>query len=154
MLNDTFRPTARRLADPLLLLASRFFPAAIFWQSGQTKVDGFDINETAVFLFQEEYALPLIDPILAARLAAAAEHLFPILLVLGLASRFSAAALLGMTAVIQIFVYPDAWPTHGTWAALLLIIVVKGPGKLSLDRILPSLWPNGPFRLHGRQTPE
>lgn len=121
--------------DAGLLLAARVFPAAVFWQSGRTKVEGFDVSPTALYLFQEEYALPLLDPLLAARLAAAAEHLFPLLLVLGIASRLSAAALLGMTLVIQVFVYPDAWPTHGTWAALFGLIVLKGPGKVSLDHL-------------------
>jgi putative oxidoreductase len=125
-----------RFPDPLLLLAARVFPAAIFFQSGQTKVDGFALSENALFLFQEEYKLPLLPPELAATLAAVAEHVFPILLVLGLASRLSALALLGMTATIQIFVYPDAWPTHGVWAAALLLVATKGPGTWSLDRVI------------------
>jgi putative oxidoreductase len=87
-----------------------------------------------VFLFQEEYRLPLLPPELAATLAAIGEHVFPILLVLGLASRLSALALIGMTATIQIFVYPDAWPTHGVWAVALLLVAIKGPGAWSLDR--------------------
>jgi putative oxidoreductase len=80
--------------------------------------------------------LPLIDPWLGAHLAAASEHLFPVLLVLGLATRFAALALLGMTLVIQVFVYPDAWPTHGTWAACLLLLMARGPGVVSLDHVL------------------
>lgn len=130
------RFTALRSTDTWLLLAARVFPAAVFWQSGRTKVEGFDVNDTALFLFREEYALPLLDPLLAARLAAFAEHLFPLLLLIGLASRASAAALLGMTAVIQLFVYPDAWPTHGTWAALFAIVLFKGPGAISLDHLV------------------
>jgi putative oxidoreductase len=125
-----------RFPDDLLLLAARVFPAAIFWQSGQTKVDGFALTDTAVFLFAEEYKLPLLPPEFAATLAAIGEHVFPILLVLGLASRLSALALLGMTATIQIFVYPDAWPTHGVWAVALLLVAVKGPGAWSLDRAI------------------
>ena len=84
-------------------------------------------------LFQDEYKLPLIDPTLAAYLATFAEHFFPVLLVIGLATRFSALALLIMTLVIEIFVYPDAWPTHGTWAACFLILMTQGPGRVSLD---------------------
>jgi putative oxidoreductase len=80
--------------------------------------------------------VPLLSPGLAAHLATYAEHLFPILLVLGLCTRLSALALLGMTAVIQIFVYPDAWPTHLSWAALLLYLVGRGAGAVSLDRAL------------------
>lgn len=125
-----------RIPDNLLLFVARFFPAAIFWQSGRTKVDGFALSDTAVFLFEEEYQLPLLPPELAATLAAVAEHVFPMLLVLGLASRLSALALLGMTATIQIFVYPDAWPTHGVWAVALLLVAMKGPGAWSLDRAL------------------
>jgi putative oxidoreductase len=89
-----------------------------------------------VFLVREEYRLPIIDPQIAAHLAAAAEHLFPILLVFGLATRFAALALLVMTLVIQIFVYPGAWPTHGTWAACFLLLIARGPGVLSLDHLI------------------
>ncbi|MEP9347356.1 DoxX family protein [Xanthobacter sp. KR7-225] len=121
----------------LVALAARVFPAAVFWQSGQTKLDAnWRVSENAVYLFEEEYRLPLVDPSLAAHLATVAEHLFPVLLVLGLATRLSALALLGMTAVIQLFVYPDAWPTHGTWAALFLLLVARGPGVVSLDHLI------------------
>lgn len=130
------RARLQRIPDSLLLLGARVFPAAVFWQSGRTKVDGWQLDESAVYLFQEEYRLPGIDPVLAAHLAAISEHLFPLMLVLGLATRMSAAALLGMTLVIQCFVYPDAWPTHGTWAALLLWLVARGPGTASLDHLL------------------
>ncbi len=117
-------------------LVTRISIAGVFWQSGQTKVDGFHVTETAVELFRSEYRLPLIDPVIGAHLAALAEHLFPALLVLGLATRFSALALLVMTLVIQIFVYPDAWPTHGTWVACLLVMMTRGPGLFSLDHML------------------
>lgn len=120
----------------LIALVARLSIAAVFWQSGQTKVDGFMLNDTAVYLFENEYKLPLVDPTLAAYGAAISEHLFPILLVLGLGSRFAALALLGMTAVIEIFVYPDAWPTHGTWAACLLVVISRGPGVVSLDHLI------------------
>lgn len=120
----------------IVALAARLFPAAVFWTSGRTKVDGLSLNPSAIFLFENEYALPLLPPELAARLAAVAEHLFPILLVLGLMTRLSALALLGMTAVIQIFVYPSAWQTHGLWAACLLILIARGPGNWSLDAAL------------------
>ncbi|MBS4049227.1 MAG: DoxX family protein [Alphaproteobacteria bacterium] len=119
-----------------IALAARVFAAAIFWQSGQTKLDGWRVSDSAIALFREEYRLPLLDPVWAAHLATFAEHLFPLLLVFGLASRFAALALLGMTAVIQIFVYPDAWPTHGIWAVALLVVAARGPGRLSLDHIL------------------
>jgi putative oxidoreductase len=89
-----------------------------------------------VALFADEYKVPLLPPELAAHLAAYAEHLFPILLVLGLLTRASALALFGMTAVIQIFVYPDAWPTHLVWATALLYLAARGAGRLSLDSVL------------------
>ena len=94
------------------------------------------VSPSAIDLFRTEYRLPLLAPELAAHLAAYAEHLFPLLLALGLATRPSAAALLAMTLVIQVFVYPDAWPTHPSWAALLLYLLGRGAGTLSLDRAL------------------
>jgi putative oxidoreductase len=114
-------------------LITRISIAGVFWQSGQTKVEGFHVTETAIELFRSEYRLPLIDPTIAAYLAAFAEHFFPVLLVLGLATRFAALALLVMTLIIEIFVYPDAWPTHGTWAACFLILMTMGPGMISID---------------------
>lgn len=120
----------------LLLLVQRSAIAAIFFLSGRTKVEGwFTITDSAFELFRSEYRLPFISPELATYLAAGAEHLFPILLVLGLFTRLSALALLGMTLVIQIFVYPDAWPTHLSWAALLLSLIAFGGGAVSLDRV-------------------
>jgi putative oxidoreductase len=125
------------IADGLLSLVARVSIAAIFWQSGRTKVEGWlTLSDGARALFRDEYRLPLIAPDLAAQLAVVAEHLFPVLLVLGLATRLSALALLGMTLVIQVFVYPDAWPTHLSWAGLLLVLVGRGAGSLSLDRWL------------------
>lgn len=121
---------------------ARLSIAGVFWQSGQTKVEGFRVTESAVELFRSEYNLPLIDPAIAAHLAALAEHVLPVLLVLGLATRFAALALLGMTLVIQIFVYPDAWPTHGTWAACLLILITRGAGPISLDHLIARLAPS------------
>ena len=128
---------ARAVPDDLLLLATRIALAAIFWQSGRTKVEGWlTVSDNAVALFADEYKLPLLPPELGAHLAAYAEHLFPLLLVLGLATRVSALALLGMTAVIQLFVYPGAWPTHLSWAVLMLLLVQRGGGALALDRLL------------------
>ena len=119
----------------LVALAARIFPAAVFWLSGRTKVEGFSIKESTYFLFEHEYALPIIPSDMAAWLGTVAEHLFPILLVLGLFTRFSALALLVMTLMIQVFVYPSAWPTHGLWAACFLVLLARGPGRLSLDAI-------------------
>lgn len=126
----------RALPMPLLLLVQRLGIAAVFFQSGRTKVEGwFTVPETTVELFRSEYALPLLPPDVAAYAAAGAEHLFPILLVLGLLTRLSAAALLAMTLVIQVFVYPDAWPTHLSWAGVMLPLIALGGGRLSLDRL-------------------
>lgn len=125
------------IGDGALALVARIAIAAIFLQSGRTKVDGWlAVADSAVELFRTEYRLPLIAPEVAAYLAAWSEHLFPALLIVGLLARFSALALLGMTAVIQVFVYPDAWPTHLSWAGLLLLIAARGAGPLSLDRAL------------------
>lgn len=125
-----------RLPHALVALAARVFPAMVFWLSGRTKVDGFALKDSTFFLFEYEYALPIIDPAVAAYLATIAEHILPVLLIIGLASRYSAVALLIMTATIQIFVYPNAWVTHGLWAAALLIVIARGPGMLSLDHLI------------------
>lgn len=133
-----------------IALLARWSIAAIFWKSGQTKIQGFSLDivsgtfqlgwpqlsDSAVYLFRDEYRLPLLSPELGAMLAAFGEHLFPVLLLLGLATRFSALALLGMTAVIQVFVYPEAYPTHGVWAAVLLFLIARGPGPLALDALI------------------
>jgi len=120
----------------LTAFAIRFFPAMVFWQSGRTKVDGFSIKDSTFFLFESEFALPLIPPHLAAVLATVAEHVLPVLMIVGLMTRLSAFGLLVMTVIIQIFVYPSAWVTHGLWAAALLVVVTGGPGRLSLDHLL------------------
>lgn len=139
-----------RIPHSAIALLARFSIALTFWTSGQTKIEGLvldpiggnvalgwpHLSENAVELFRSEYALPVIPPELAAYLAATAEHLLPLLLLLGLASRLSAFGLLVMTMVIQVFVYPLAYPTHALWAALLLYLMARGPGALSLDHVL------------------
>ena len=127
----------RLLPDTMLLLVARFGIAAVFFQSGRTKVEGWlTITDSTRYLFETDYKLPFVPPELAAPMATYAEHLFPILLVLGLGTRFAALGLLGMTTVIEVFVYPDAWPTHLSWAAILLPLIAKGGGVISLDRLL------------------
>ena len=131
------RISERTLHPSLILLVQRIGIGAVFLQSGRTKVEGFfTVPQTTFDLFETEYALPLLDPHTAAYAAAAAEHVFPILLFLGLFTRCSALALLGMTAVIQVFFYPDAWPTHLSWAAVFLPLIAFGGGRFSLDRLL------------------
>jgi putative oxidoreductase len=135
------------IPESAIALLARFSIAAVFWKSGQTKVEGFAIDlvegqfqfgwprlsASAVDLFRDEYKLPLLPPEWGAVLAACGEHVLPLLLLVGLATRLSAAGLLAMTAVIQWLVYPGAYPTHGTWAALLLWLMARGPGAISID---------------------
>jgi len=131
------RALAKRIPYSLVALVARFAVAGVFWRSGQTKVEGFFmVKENTFFLFREEYKVPLLPPDTAAYLSTVAEHVFPVLLVIGLASRLSALGLLCMTAVIQLFVYPDGWPEHVLWFALLLLIVARGPGAISLDHLV------------------
>ncbi len=140
----------RRIQEDLIQLLARISIAATFWLSGQTKIEGFvldpiglqaqlgwpHLSEGAVELFRSEYALPLLQPEHAAVMAATAEHVFPLLLLIGLGTRLSATALLGMTLVIELFVYPAAWPTHGLWAALMLYLMARGPGCFSVDNVI------------------
>lgn len=139
-----------RVPHSLIALLARLSVAVTFWLSGQTKIEGLvldplggtvqlgwpRLSENAIELFRSEYALPLLPPELATYLAAVAEHVFPLLLVIGLASRLSALALLAMTLVIQVFVYPAAFATHGLWAVSLLYVMARGPGVLSLDALI------------------
>jgi len=130
----------RILPPALQLLVARIGIASIFFLSGRTKVEGLlTLKDSTYQLFEYEYGLPLLPPELAAQLATYAEHLLPILLVLGLLTRPAAFGLLAMTAVIQIFVYPDAWPTHLSWAGLLLPLIAYGGGSWSLDSLLQRL---------------
>lgn len=127
----------RWISHDLLALGARWSMAGVFFLSGRTKVEGvLGVTESAIALFEEEYRLPLLAAPLAAHLAAYAEHALPLLLVLGLGTRLGAAGLLAMTLVIQVFVYPAAWPTHLGWATLLLYLVARGGGRWSADHLL------------------
>lgn len=137
------------IPESLVLFLARFSLAAAFWLSGQTKIEGFALNpftgtyefgwpsikESTFFLFEYEYDLPIIPPELATYLATFTEHLLPILLLSGLLTRLGALGILGMTLVIQIFVYPSAYALHASWAALALLLMSRGGGKLSLDSL-------------------
>jgi len=117
----------------VLAIPLRLAVATIFWNSAMTKLANWD---TAVALFVDEYKVPLLPPELAAYLAVSIELATPVLLVAGLFTRFAALVLLGMTSVIEVFVYPLAWPTHIQWAAMLLILLCRGPGRVSIDYLL------------------
>ncbi|MGB3385001.1 DoxX family protein [Marinomonas sp.] len=140
----------RRIPESLVLFIARFAIAAVFWKSGQTKIEGFALDiisgqvqlgwphlkDSTLFLFEFEYNLPLLSPAIAALLAAIAEHVLPILILTGFFTRFAALGLAGMTLVIQLFIYPDAYPTHATWLAIALLLMYRGAGVLSLDHWL------------------
>ena len=127
----------RLTPNSILLLTARLGVAAVFFMSGRTKVEGLlTIKPSTYELFRTEYRLPFLPPDIAAHAATYSEHLFPLLLALGLFTRMGALGLLGMTTVIEVFVYPDAWPTHLSWAGLLLPLLARGGGAFSLDRLL------------------
>lgn len=117
----------------LLQLLFRVSIAAVFWNSGLTKIASW---QTTIVLFRDEYKVPVLPPELAASLAASVELTCPVLLVLGLASRLATLPMLGMTFVIETFVYPEDWIEHLGWASILLFILTRGPGSISLDRFI------------------
>ena len=134
------RPLAARVLNelgrfplPVLQLMFRIAIAAVFFKSGLTKIASWELT---LQLFQEEYAVPLLPVPLAATLATAMELSMPVLLVLGLCARLATLPLLGMTMVIQLFVYPENWAEHLMWASLLLFIATRGPGLLSVDHVV------------------
>jgi putative oxidoreductase len=125
------------IPESLIALLLRIGIAVPFFLSGRTKVEGFlTLSPSTGYLFAEEYNVPLLPPDLAAHLATYAEHLLPVLLVLGLLTRVSALGLIAMTLVIQLFVVPTGWPTHLLWAGPLVYLLARGPGGWSLDRLL------------------
>ena len=144
-INGLFAP-ARKIPEALTLLVARLAIATVFWRSAQTKIAGgdflgqkwafYDLSASTTMLFEYEYDLPLIPPEIAAYMATFGEFFLSLLIAFGLFTRLSAFGFLVMTLVIQVFVYPDAWPTHLIWAGLILYVLKDGPGKLSLDHVL------------------
>ena len=136
---------ASRIPESIALFLLRLALAGVFWRSGQTKlIEGsfLQIEPSQYDLFASEFSGLPLDPAIAVPLTTYAEHFFPILLLFGLATRFSAGALLVMTMVIQIFVFPDAWwPVHSLWVAMAAILIVRGGGLFSLDALLARLRP-------------
>lgn len=137
---DVTRAWLARFPLSILLLAGRIGVGATFFKAGLLKYNSF---EFAVKLFQEEYRVPLLDPAVAARIAMAQELTIPILLFLGLATRIATIPLLGMIAVIQIFVYPNAYNDHLVWGSILALILTRGPGVFSLDYLIERHFANG-----------
>jgi len=139
-----------KIPESVTLFIARFAIAAVFWRSGQTKIQGFSLDiitmkaefglpqlaDSTLYLFQHEYNLPLIPPMIAAILATIAEHVLPILILTGTFTRLAGFGIAMMTLVIQIFVYPDAYPTHATWIAISLLLMYRGAGNLSVDHWL------------------
>jgi putative oxidoreductase len=127
------RSWLERLPLSLIQLAMRIAVGAVFFNSGLIKIRSW---EFAIKLFEDEYKVPLLDPTWAARLAAFNELVFPLFLFIGLATRLATLPLLGMVAIIQIFVYPQAWTEHLLWASVLLFLLTRGPGALSVDYLI------------------
>ena len=137
-----------RIPYSIMALIGRLAIGLVFWNSARTKVDGwniFTVNDRTLFLFSDEYRLFrlfgkhemwIMPPWIAALAAQIAEHVLGAMLIMGLATRFSALGLFVMTLTIEVFVYPQAYVLHGTWAAILLMLIKFGPGALSLDHLI------------------
>ena len=130
---ERVRATLEATPLSIVQLLARFGVGAVFFKSGMTKIASWEFT---LMLFRDEYRVPLLPPEIAAPIATATELSMPVLLVLGLFTRLATLPLLGMILVIQLFVYPDSWAEHLTWVALLLLILTRGPGAISLDRII------------------
>jgi putative oxidoreductase len=142
----TFHSMTALLPEDVILLMSRLAIGSVFWRSVQTKIAGwefagqawqfFNVTDATFMLFRYEYALPLLPYKLAAYGGTLAEFFFSLMILLGIGTRFATLGLLGVTTVIQLFVFPEAWPTHILWYALLLLLLKRGGGQVSLDRLL------------------
>ncbi len=147
-LSGTVTEYSEKIPEDLVALTARFAIATVFWQSAQTKITGwsfldqswqfFNVTQSTFFLFEYEYGVPLLPANVAAYMATFAEFFLSLAIVFGLFTRVSAVGLLGMTAVIQFFVYPGSWPVHLLWAVGLLYLIKHGAGRLSIDHIYMS----------------
>lgn len=138
----TCRARLERIPLSLIQLLMRIAVGAVFFNSGLLKINSW---EFAIKLFEDEYKLPLLDPLWAARLAAFTELTFPLLLFLGLATRLATLPLIGMILVIQTFVYPQAWTEHLLWASILVFLLSRGPGAISLDSLIERWFSAGAY---------
>lgn len=139
------RARVERVPLSIVQFAMRAGVGSVFFKAGLLKAASFDMT---VQLFQDEYKVPLLDPSVAARIAMTQELTLPILLFLGLATRIATLPLLGMIAVIQTFVYPNAWTDHLVWASILVFLAVRGPGAISLDALIARKWPTSTTHSH------
>jgi len=143
---ETINQLCSKIPEDILALIARIAIGLVFWRSAQTKIDGslilgqkwqfFNVSDSTFTLFEYEYELPLIPSDISAYMATYGEFFLGLAIMLGLLTRFSALGLLAMTLVIQVFVYPDAWPTHIMWLVPLLYLIKNGGGKLSLDNLI------------------
>jgi len=146
---DAARRWLGRFPLSILQLAMRIGVGAVFFKAGLLK---YRSPEFAVLLFRDEYQVPLLAPEVAARLAMINELTIPILLFLGLATRIATLPLLGMIAVIQTFVYPNAWTDHLLWGSILVFLLTRGPGAFSLDHVVARLV-SRKLRTYGDRVP-
>ena len=130
---STLLERLERFPLSVLQLAMRVGVGAVFFRSGLLKIDSWQFT---IQLFRDEYKVPLLDPVIAAQAAAIVELGIPPLLFAGIATRLATLPLLGMIAVIQVFVYPNAWSDHLMWASALLLVLTRGPGSFSLDHLI------------------
>ena len=130
---DALRALLTRFPLSIIQLAGRIGVGVTFFKAGLLKYNSWEFT---VKLFEDEYRVPLLDPAVAARVAMIQELTIPILLFLGLATRIATIPLLGMIAVIQIFVYPNAFNDHLVWGSILVLVLTRGPGVFSLDYLL------------------
>lgn len=147
---DDLRAWLARFPLSIILLAGRIGVGATFFKAGLLKYNSWEFT---VKLFQDEYRVPLLDPAVAARIAMVQELTIPVLLFLGLATRIATLPLLGMIAVIQLFVYPNAFNDHLLWGAILVLVLTRGPGVFSVDHLIEHGWRRRAVMMPGARMP-